>query len=144
MKKEFDDFSEKVKMIHATYRTLIRKVTDEHDITVPHYKLLCGIASDEGLSQVELAKDVHMQTPTVSLLLKQMEEMELVFRRPDKYDLRKTHVYTSEKGKALFLVLNRESLKIEASIMKGTSPEDAEAFYRVLDNMERNAKLLVK
>lgn len=143
MMKSFEGFADKVKNVSSAYRTLMRKVTNEYGITVPKYRLLCGVCKSEGTSQIALAEEAGMQTPTVSLLLKQMELDGLIFRVADKYDLRKTHVHSSEKGKELYSAVSAEAAMIEASILGSVSQRDAENFFSVLNVMEKNCKELI-
>lgn len=57
------------------------------------------LSVDDGASQRDIARVLHVAPPTVSKMLTAMERAGLVERRPDAADQRLTRVYLTESGR---------------------------------------------
>src|SRR5579864_6105559 len=64
-------------------------------------QLLSSLWEEEGLTQVELAKKMCVQPPTVNKMLARLEVAGLVDRRLDPDDNRFSGVYLTEKSRQL-------------------------------------------
>ena len=109
-------------------------------------QILMFLARNDGATQVELVRVSHLKAPTISVTLKKMEDEGLVRREQDKNDMRQTHVYLTEKGRALD-VTHFEKLKaLEAMMFDGLSEEEKESMRaslkkvrdNLLNHMEKN------
>lgn len=72
-----------------------------HAITSEQWILLCHLASQDGVSQLELARRSDKTEVSVLNLLKKLEINDLVIRRPDPLDGRSKRVYLTSKGRKL-------------------------------------------
>ena len=63
--------------------------------------VLSNLASHDGINQLELVNATHLRPPTVSVILRRMEEEGLVTRSADPNDKRSVRVYLTDKGKKL-------------------------------------------
>lgn len=71
----------------------------EMDLHPGQAAMLKCLQRQDGLTQRELAKNLHIKPPTVAVTIKRMEKADLLNRRPDPQDQRKTRIYLSEKGR---------------------------------------------
>lgn len=71
----------------------------EMDLHPGQAAMLKCLQRQDGLSQSQLAKNLHIKPPTVAVTIKRMEKSGLLNRRPDPQDQRKTLIYLSEKGR---------------------------------------------
>jgi DNA-binding MarR family transcriptional regulator len=72
-----------------------------HDITPEQWTLLNRLWQQEGLSQVELAKQTFKDKPNVTRILDILERKQLLFRQKDEGDRRAFKVYLTQAGREL-------------------------------------------
>ena len=100
--------------------------------------MLMHLSRHDGATQSELARVTRMKAPTISVALRNMENEGLVERVADGEDQRVTHVYITDKGRGV----ERENFArfeaVDAIMMEGISPEEAEAMMSTLCKMREN------
>ncbi len=111
-------------------------------------QILMFLAHNDGATQVELVRVSHLKAPTISVTLKKMEDEGIVRREQDTKDMRQTHVYLTEKGRALDNDHFKQLKDLEAVMFEGLSKEEEEllrsSLKKVRDNlllhMEKNTE----
>lgn len=77
-----------------------RLIETDAGITVDQWVILHQLEKGEGQSQLEIAKAVFKDAPTVTRILDLLVNKELVARIPDMNDRRRFNIELTEKGKA--------------------------------------------
>ena len=72
-----------------------------HGLTLPQCKALVYLATNEGISQVQLAERIDIEPMSLVRILDHMESEELVERRNDPADRRARRLYLKAKAKPL-------------------------------------------
>jgi DNA-binding MarR family transcriptional regulator len=72
-----------------------------HGLTLPQCKALVYLATNEGISQVQLAERIDIEPMSLVRILDHMESEELVERRNDPADRRARCLYLKAKAKPL-------------------------------------------
>ncbi len=73
--------------------------TDDKFLNQRATRLILAILSKkEGLNQHELTKISHLKGATISIALSNLEENDIIYRVPDRYDHRSFKVYLTPKG----------------------------------------------
>ena len=102
--------------------------------------LMAHLAVGGEMSQLALAEKTHFSTPTVSILLRKMEEQGYVLRVPDQKDRRVMLVSLTQKGTAF----DREHLarisENDRRATEGFTPEEEEKLVSLLLRMYENLK----
>ena len=88
-----------IKEISNLYALRIRIEAENLGIKNAYRTLLSQLYLKDGGTQLSLAEKTGMKAPTISITLRKMEKDGLVDRVVDEKDLRKTHVYLTEKGR---------------------------------------------
>ena len=100
--------------------------------------VLSHLAVRKDASQLELVQLTRLKAPTVSVLLRRMEQEGYVIRTPDVTDRRSVRVALSEKGREFDRChLSRISTNDHAA-MRGIEGEDEEALMRLLTQIRDN------
>ena len=84
--------------LHA--RLISRLVDTDEGVHPGQFFCLRVVSEHDGISQRELADELHVAPPSVSRMLQNMERAGLVERRDDERDQRVTRVYVTERGRA--------------------------------------------
>lgn len=62
---------------------------------------------DEGCSQRELAFSLEIEQPTLANLIKRLEQLQVIEKKPHSNDHRKSMIYFTTKGRELFVQISR-------------------------------------
>ena len=84
--------------LHA--RLISRLIDTGEGVHPGQFFCLRVVSEHDGISQRELAEELHVAPPSVSRMLQNMERAGLVGRRDDERDQRVTRVYITERGRA--------------------------------------------
>lgn len=96
------------------------------------------LAAHENVNQLELVKMTRLKAPTVSVLLRRLEEEGYVIRTPDPNDRRAVRVTLGERGREFDrLHLSRISSNDQAA-MAGISPRDEAVLIDLLSRIRDN------
>ncbi len=120
--------------ISRLFRHRMREMENSEGImTQPGAHLVLSVlAACEGINQLELVKQTHLRPPTVSVILRKMEEEGLVERRSNPNDLRSVQVYLTDAGREL----DRKSIvgiqKLDAVAMQSLTEEEIELLMKLL------------
>ena len=126
--------------ISRLFRAEMRSIEDtEGVLTQPGAHLvLAFLATGDGTTQLELVRSTHLKAPTISLILKKMEDEGIVRREADKNDGRAVRVFLTEHGKSI----DREHIKliktIDARALSGLSDEECNTLMQLLTKVRNN------
>lgn len=118
--------------INRAYAPLLRQV----GLTYPQYITLTLLWEKDGQLVGEIAKQMRMESSTVTPLLKRLEAMQHITRKRSVNDERRVHVYLTESGQAL----QAHAKEITACIVKSTDmvPEKLDELRQDLRMLTRN------
>ena len=84
----------------------------EHSITEPQWRVM-RVLNDRGATDATCLSDVGLlHAPSVTRILKDLEERRLVTRAPDANDGRRTLVVLTPAGRAIVKVIARDVLRV--------------------------------
>jgi homoprotocatechuate degradation regulator HpaR len=84
----------------------------EHDITEPQWRVM-RVLNDRGATDATRLSDVGLlHAPSVTRILKVLEERKLVVREPDAHDKRRTVVALTSGGREVVKNISREVLRV--------------------------------
>ena len=112
-------------------------------MTQPGARLVMSFLAVHGeLSQRELAELTHLRAPSISAILKKMEEASLVERRSNPEDLREIRVTLTDAGKELDRQVLAHLTESDARAVEGLSAEELDTLMillaRIRDNLLRD------
>ncbi|MBQ3868918.1 MAG: winged helix-turn-helix transcriptional regulator [Clostridia bacterium] len=117
-----------VREISELYISKTREEIEALGVKNAYRPLLSALYAEDGGTQLSLAERTGIKAPTVSITLRKMEKEGMVNRVVDESDLRKTHVFLTEKGKKLTEDMNDCVAEINAGFTAGMSKEQKEFF----------------
>ncbi len=84
----------------------------ERNITEPQWRVM-RVLNDRGATDATCLSAVGLlHAPSVTRILKDLEERKLVVREPDAHDLRRSVVALTPKGRELVKVVSRDVLRV--------------------------------
>jgi DNA-binding MarR family transcriptional regulator len=126
--------------IARMYKLRVRIEAENLGVKNAYRALLSTLYVKDGGTQLSLAEKTGMKAPTISITLRKMEKEGLVRRVVDENDLRKTHVYLSDKGRETTERLNEGINGINNIFVEGMSDEEAHFFIRSLERIKASMR----
>lgn len=127
-------FSEVLKM----HFIMMQKRLEEINMNPGQPKILHVLHFVDGLTQVELAKIIHVTPPTINAMLKRMERDELIERLRSTTDNRVTHIHLTEKGRVLAIQVNQIMKEVQETCFGNLSEEEMKYAKQILEKLKIN------
>jgi DNA-binding MarR family transcriptional regulator len=124
---------------NAVSGLIARAYEDRFGLTVPQWRLLCVLAEDGGLSQVQIVARTVMDKVTVSRAAQGLVKRRLVARSQNTSDGRSHVLDLTAEGRALHAEIAPLALAYEAALISGLSPEDVTLLKRLLVRLQTAA-----
>lgn len=126
------------------HRRLLMSSFSEEPLHPAQAGCLQTLAHRDGMSQSDLADQLHVSRPTVTMMLKRMESSGLVERRADAVDSRITRVYLTAEGKRLASSMH-EGFSEMLNTSLGWLPEaDKRELARILGSLNDHVEQVLK
>ncbi len=110
-------------------------------ISHSHVSILDHVASSPGCGIQEIARELDLATPTVSISVRQLEDKGLLTRQPDPHDGRAVQVYLTEHGEALHQRMHRFRRQKFERLLEGLTDRQRtsllDLFEQALDSAEK-------
>lgn len=98
------------------------------------------IEKEVKISQNKLAEKMKSKEPTITRLVKKLEEDNIVERVSDLDDKRAKLIMLTDYGKNLYKNLSKVCDEFKEECLAGISIQDQEKFLEILSRMEKNSK----
>ena len=133
-----------LKFINGRVNTKINKNLAEFNLTGVQHEILCFIDRNEherDVFQKDIEKCLKLTNPTVTGIVKRLEEKEMIARCPSNNDARYKCLHVTEKGKEVICKSFKFGANnIEKQLVKDMNDEEVkmlkDLLYRALMNME--------
>ncbi len=107
--------------------------------SVPVWLILSSLKSDERRTQLELARSVGIEGPTLTRHLDGLEEAGLVRRVRDPADRRAVRVELTDAGEQLFHSLRQAVVAFNRDLTRGIGEPELERLRKTLGRLGQNA-----
>ncbi|MFD4367190.1 MarR family winged helix-turn-helix transcriptional regulator [Rhodococcus sp. NPDC058521] len=105
----------------GTYRAML----DRLGVTYPQYLVLLVLWEEDGIGVRDIGGRLHLDSGTLSPLLKRLESLELVERRRVGSDERRVHIHLTKSGSEL----RERATDIPAAIAEATGLSSSEMTF---------------
>ena len=126
-------------------RTLRRRQVQVIDALLANVQLplsawypLVVLQSEDGISQRELARRLHLKDAAIGKSIAAMERDGILRRSPDEADHRKILVFLTAKGRRLAAKVTCLRVELLAAMSAGFSARETETFRQLLQRAYRN------
>ena len=100
--------------------------------------ILSYLAIGDDITQLDLVNATHLKAPTVSIILKKMEEEGIVHREADKHDLRAMRVFLTDYGRELDAANIANIKELDAMALDGISESEQATLMLLLTKIRDN------
>ncbi|WP_165857251.1 MarR family winged helix-turn-helix transcriptional regulator [Marinobacter sp. JSM 1782161] len=127
--------------LHRLWRRAITESVADLGMTESRWAVMVHLVKiGEGCSQQQLARELEIEMPSLTRTLNQLEELDLLERRPDPHDRRAHRLWLTETGRDRVALMERRILDVRAAICEGVTQQQADVFADLLTLMEANVR----
>lgn len=116
--------------------------TDRHMERIGLYRgqavLLMFLSERDGLTHSELAEKLEISPAAATKVIKRLEALKYLSRRPDPADERISRVYLEDGGRAVIQQIRRAFNQVEDAMLRGFSAAEKETLAGLLARMYTN------
>jgi DNA-binding MarR family transcriptional regulator len=124
---------------NAVSSLIARAYEDRFGLSIPQWRLICVLAEDGGLTQVQIVARTVMDKVTVSRAAQALVKRRLVGRSQNASDGR-SHVLTlTPEGRGLHAEIAPLALAYEAALIAGLAPDEVNLLKRLLGRLQSAA-----
>ena len=115
------------------------RLTDNKvNVTVDQWVLLQALDHKEGVSQLELAKAVFKDQPSVTRILDLLVQKKMITRNPDPSDRRKFLIVLTKTGKSTVSKIKPLVFDFRSKTFAGINATDLKQFQQTLETIFNN------
>lgn len=122
------------RLAHLFGRALDERLA-QHGVSIGQFRVLLVLWERENVTQVEIARYLDIEQPTVASTLKRMERAGLIKTAPDPADGRRVDIALTERGQMLKGPLTTEAQFINEVAVQGLSVEQVAQLHALLDHL---------
>ncbi|MCQ2508184.1 MAG: MarR family transcriptional regulator [Dorea sp.] len=140
--KEKSTLGYKIKQINNIYERDFNNSLRKIGITSSQAEVLDYLfnAESEEISQRDIERALSLSNPTVTGILKRLEENGFIFTVPNGEDKRKKNIYPTEQAFAVQRKMDMARRKINKSLTIDMNKKEIEALEKMLDRVLYNVK----
>ena len=110
----------------------------ELNLYVGQDNLLSRLWAGDGVTQMQLCEHLKCEPPTVTNMVKSLEQNGFIYRKRDQKDARVMRIYLTEEGKELEKPIEVIWRQQQEKLLNSVLPEERMLLRRILKQMESN------
>ena len=136
------DYSLPMQLLQATKSatSLFRTMLHSHQLTDQQWRIIRVLAGKKNIETFELARQSMVPPPSLTRILKNFEKTELITRKSDNRDLRKTLINLTPAGWKKFDQVSPEAERIYFAIEEKVGKQELNQLLKSLQKL--NTKLI--
>lgn len=101
-------------------------------------KLLYRLWLGDGITQMQLCEHLKCEPPTVTNMVKSLEQNGFIYRKRDEHDARVMRIFLTDEGKLLQKPVDQKWKEQQEKLLDSIFPEERVFLRRILRQMESN------
>ncbi|MFD1861529.1 MarR family winged helix-turn-helix transcriptional regulator [Planococcus chinensis] len=139
MKASVDcDIRESLDKVSSKMRRDYSESLREINLYVGQDNLLARLWEGDGITQMQLADHLKCEPPTITNMVKSLEQNGFIIRKRDEIDGRVMRIYLTEKGKEIEKPVDFKWKQQQEKLLHSFSPEERIVLRDLMKRMERN------
>jgi len=132
--------TEKIAWLFLEWRRFNQKRLLIYDITIQQMALLNELNKNDFLSPNEIADYLHCDRPTASVIIKNLEKKDWIYRRKDEKNAKYHKILISEKGKEILQRVNSSVSPLTISPFDVLTSKESDQLFYLLKKCEDRIK----
>jgi len=132
------DIRESLDKVSSKMRRDYSESLRELNLHVGQDKLLARLWLGDGVTQMQLCEHLKCEPPTVTNMVKSLEQNGFIYRKRDELDARVMRIYLTDKGKELKKPVDFKWKQQQEKLLHSILPEERLILRELMKRMERN------
>ncbi|WP_416144820.1 MarR family winged helix-turn-helix transcriptional regulator [Planococcus koreensis] len=132
------DIRESLDKVSSKMRRDYSESLREINLYVGQDNLLARLWEGDGITQMQLADHLKCEPPTVTNMVKSLEQNGFIIRKRDGKDGRVMRIHLTDKGKELEKPVDFKWKQQQEKLLNGISPEERLVLRDLMKRMESN------
>jgi MarR family transcriptional regulator, organic hydroperoxide resistance regulator len=132
------DIRESLDKVSSKMRRDYSESLRELNLYVGQDNLLARLWAGDGITQMQLCDHLKCEPPTVTNMVKSLEQNGFIIRKRDERDGRVMRIYLTDKGKELEKPVDFKWKQQQEKLLNSISPEERVVLRDLMKRMERN------
>ncbi|WFR61215.1 MarR family transcriptional regulator [Paenibacillus amylolyticus] len=132
------DIRQSLDRISSQMRRNYSESLRELNLYVGQDNLLYRLWLGDGVTQMQLSEHMKCEPPTVTNMVKSLEQNGFIYRKRDVQDARIMRIFLTDKGKALEKPVEYKWREQQEKLLQSISSEDRLILRQLIQQMERN------
>jgi len=132
------DIRESLDKVSSKMRRDYSESLRELNLYVGQDNLLARLWAGDGITQMQLCDHLKCEPPTVTNMVKSLEQNGFIFRKRDGQDGRVMRIYLTDKGKELEKPVDFKWKQQQEKLLNAISTEERLVLRDLMKRMERN------
>jgi DNA-binding MarR family transcriptional regulator len=124
---------------NAVSGLIARAYEDRFGLSVPQWRVICVLAEDGPMTQVQIVARTFMDKVTVSRAVQALARRHLVERTRNVSDARSQVIALSAQGDSLYAEIAPMAVAYEAALISGLAAEEVDLLKRLLMRLQAAA-----
>ncbi len=133
----FESLSYLVSHLNVDLQNALDQRLKRYDLDIKLWPVLFSLWQEEGVTQTELSKRCDVANYTMTRLLDQLQQQQLITRQQDLDNRRAFNIYLTNNGKALEQDLIREAERVNEMFLENLTVEEQAEFLTLINKINR-------
>lgn len=133
----FESLSYLVSHLNVDLQNALDQRLKRYDLDIKLWPVLFSLWQEEGVTQTELSKRCDVANYTMTRLLDQLQQQQLITRQQDLDNRRAFNIYLTNNGKALEQDLIREAERVNEMFLENLTVEEQTEFLTLINKINR-------
>jgi homoprotocatechuate degradation regulator HpaR len=107
----------------------------EHGLTPQQWRVIRALEHESGLDISTLAERCYLLMPSISRIINHLNKEKIIERKAVDTDQRRSHIFLTDAGKALFAKVAPKSIERYVAIEEKYGVRKLELLYELLDDL---------
>lgn len=128
----------KLRDVHHEHMHQLRSLLQKYKLYAGQPRILFTISRLKNATQREIAREMNVSPPSLSMSIKRMQKAGLLTKTQDPDDLRSNRIELSARGHEVDIRIKEDLLAMDRHMLCDFSVEEIEQLQIMLDRMHKN------
>ncbi|QLE85837.1 MULTISPECIES: MarR family winged helix-turn-helix transcriptional regulator [Shewanella] len=136
--KQYESLGYLVSHLNNELQDALDQRLKRYQLDIKLWPVLFSLWQEEGVTQTELSKRCDVANYTMTRLLDQLQQQQLITRHQEAENRRAFKIYLTDNGKALEQDLIREAERVNERYLSVLDDDERGAFMHILNKIQRS------
>lgn len=128
----------KIRDVHHQHMHQLRNILQKFNLYAGQPRILFIISHLKNATQREIAAEMNVSPPSLSMSIKRMQKAGLLIKTQDADDLRSNRIELSDRGREIDAKIKENLQDMDKNMLKGFSEAEIRQLQSMLDRMYEN------